>query len=111
MISTTDPDAGLVSKGGVGSHPAYHHHRAVDDAHRIITAVESTSGSIAENKKLLDLVAQHEQNTGCQTRVVAADHKYGTSDNFVACHQKGIITHLGDAKAKAATVPGIFPES
>jgi len=30
-ISTTDPDAGLVRKGGQGAHPAYHHHRAVDD--------------------------------------------------------------------------------
>jgi transposase len=111
MVSTTDPDAGLVSKGALSSHPAYHHHRAIDDAHGVITAVETTSGSIAENKKLMDLLAQHEQNTHCQTRVVVADHKYGTSDNYVACHQKGLVTHLGDAKAKAAVVEGIFPES
>lgn len=55
-ISTTDPDAALVSKGGSGSRPAYHHHRVVDDAQGVITAVETTSGSIAENKKLLDVV-------------------------------------------------------
>ena len=111
MISTTDPDAGLVSKGGLGSHPAYHHHRAVDDAQGVITAVQTTSGSIAENKKLMDLVEQHEQNTQCQTKVVVADHKYGTRENYVACHEKGLVTHLGDAKAKAAPVAGIFPES
>lgn len=111
LISTTDPDASLVSKGSTGSRPAYHHHRAIDDAHGVITAVETTSGSIAENKKLLDLVVQHEQNTRCQTQVVVADHKYGTADNFVACHQKGIVTHLGDAKAKAAPPEGIFPEN
>jgi len=111
MISTTDPDAGLVSKGGLGSHPAYHHHRAIDDAQGVITAVESTSGSIAENKKLMDLVAQHEQNTHCQPKVVVADHKYGTAENYVACQEKGIVTHLGDAKAKAGKVEGIFPES
>jgi transposase len=110
-ISTTDPDAGLVRKGGQGSHPAYHHHRVVDDARGVITAVETTSGSIAENKKLMEVVAQHEQNTGCAPRTAVADHKYGTAENFVACHQKGIVTHLGDAKAKAGQVAGIFPES
>jgi len=110
-ISTTDPDAGLVRKGGQGSHPTYHHHRVVDDAQGVITAVETTSGSIAENKKLMDMVSQHEQNTGCAARTAVADHKYGTAENFLACHQKGIATHLGDAKAKAGRVAGIFPEN
>jgi hypothetical protein len=110
-ISTTDPDAALVSKGGRGSYPAYHHHRAVDDAQGVITAVETTSGSIAENKKLMALVDQHEQNTRCAARTAVADHKYGTAENFVACHQKGIATHLGDARAKAGKAEGIFPES
>lgn len=110
-ISTTDPDAGLVRKGGQGSQLAYHHHRAVDDAHGVITAVETTSGSIAENKKLMALVEQHEQTTGCQVKTAVADHKYGTAENFVACHQQGIVTHLGDAKAKAGKVEEIYPES
>jgi transposase len=109
-ISTTDPDAGLVNKGSKGSHPAYHHHRAVDEAQGVITAVETTSGSIAENKKLMALVQQHEQNTRCGVRTVVADHKYGTAENFVACHQRGVVTHLGDAKAKAGKVEGIYPE-
>ncbi len=111
LISTTDPDASLLSKSSLGSQPAYHHHRAIDDAHGVITAVETTSGSIAENKKLLDLIQTHQQNTGSTPAVVIADHKYGTADNYVACHQKGLITHLGDAKTKAAPPKGIFPES
>ena len=111
MISTTDPDAGLVSKGGMGSRPAYHHHRVADDAHGVITAVETTSGSIAENKKLMGLVEQHQQNTQCPPKVVVADHKYGTNENYLACHEKGLVTHMGDAKAKAAAVTGIYSES
>ena len=107
-ISTTDPDAGLVRKGGTGSHPAYHHHRAVDDAQGVITAVETTSGSIAENKKLTALMEQHQQNTHCQIKTVVADHKYGTAENFVACHPQGVVTHLGDARAKRGKVEGIF---
>ena len=109
-ISTTDPDAGLVRKGGLGSHPAYHHHRAVDDAQGVITAVETTSGSIAENKKLTALMEQHRQNTHCELKTVVADHKYGTAENFVACHQQDVVTHLGDAKAKRGKVEGIFSE-
>lgn len=109
-ISTTDPDAALVRKGGQGSRPTYHHHRAVDDLHGVITAVETTSGSIAENKKLGAVMDQHEQNTGCPIRKVVADHKYGTAENFVACHERGVVTHLGDAKAKAGKAEGIFSE-
>ena len=30
-----------------------------------------------------------------------ADHKYGTAENFVACQERGITTHLGDALGKA----------
>ena len=110
-LSTTDPDAALVRKGGQGSPPAYHHHRAVDDAHGVITAVETTSGSIAENKKLGALMEQHEQNTECQLKTVVADHKYGTAENFVHCHQQGVITHLGDAKVKRGKAAGIFSEA
>jgi transposase len=110
-ISTTDPDAGLVRKGGQGSHPAYHHHRAVDDVHGVITAVETTSGSIAENKKLLPLMAQPQRNTGVKLQTVVADYKYGTAENFVACHEKGVVTHLGDAKAKRGKIEGNFGEA
>jgi transposase len=109
-ISTTDPDAGLVRKGGLGNHPAYHHHRAVDDAHGVITAVETTSGSIAENKKLGALLAQHQHNTGCEVKKVVGDHKYGTAENFLLCQEQGVVSHLGDAKAKRGKVEGIFDE-
>lgn len=111
MISTTDPDAGLVRKGGRGCRPAYHHHRAVDDAEGVITAVETTSGSIAENKKLMNLVQQSQENTGDAMSTVVADHKYGTAENYLACHAQGLITHMGDAKAKAGKVEGVFPQS
>jgi len=111
MISSSDPDAGLANKGSLGNHPAYHHHRAIDDAHGVITAVETTSGSIAENKKLMALVGQHQQNTHSKPRTVIADHKYGTVENYLACHDQGLVTHMGDAKAKAAPVEGIFAEN
>lgn len=101
MMSLSDPDASLMRKGGGGSRPRYQNHRVVDDGKGVITATESTPGSIAENKKLMELVEQHERNTGCAAQTVVADHKYGTSENYVACQERGISTHMGDAFAKS----------
>jgi transposase len=106
VVSTTDPDAAVVRKGCGESRPRYHHHRVVDDAQGVITAVESTAGSVAENLKLMDLVTQHQQNTGQEARTVVGDHKYGTADNYAACQQRQIVTHLGDARRNQHTAAG-----
>lgn len=94
-VSTTDPDAALVSRKGKGSRLCYHHHRAIDDAHGVITAVQTTPGSIAENHKLMDLIAQHQKNTQAEVRTVVGDSKYGTADNLAGCVEKNIAPHLG----------------
>src|SRR6266566_8242746 len=103
MMSQSDPDAAMVRKGCGDSRPCYQHHRAIDDAKGVITAIETTPGSIAENKKLMGLIEQHETNTRCQIQTVIADHKYGTTENYVACQARGITTHMGDAGSKAHT--------
>jgi len=113
MMSTTDPDAAMVSRGRNDSRPRYHHHRAIDDAKGVVTAVESTPGSVTENRKLFALIEQHETNTGTKAQTVVGDHKYGTQDNLVACQQRGICTYLGDASKGQDhhRAEGIFPES
>src|SRR6266705_566809 len=113
LMSRSDPDAAAVRRGGGDSRPRYHHHRAVDDQKGVITAVETTPGSIPENKKLLGLIEQHEKNTGSKVEVAIADHKYGTQENYVACAERGTASHMGDATAKQNHVrsQGIFPES
>lgn len=100
LLSTTDPDAAVVRKGHQPARPRYHHHRAVDDAHGVITAVETTPGSDAENHRLVPLVEQHQQHTGTTVATVVGDSKYGTTANFVACAQRDIRTHLGELRAK-----------
>ena len=101
MMSQSDPDAACVRQGGGQSRPRYKHHRVIDDSKGVITAIETTPGSIAENKKLMGLVDQHQKNTHCQVQIVIADHKYGTTENFVECQARGITTHMGDAGIKA----------
>ena len=110
MMSQSDPDAALVRKGSGDSRPRYQHHRAIDDAKGVITAVETTPGSIAENKKLMELIDQHEKNTRCQVQTVVADHKYGTNENYVACQERAITTHMGDVASKVhrGSDQGIF---
>ena len=100
MMSQSDPDATLTRQGSGESRPRYKHHRVIDDSKGVITAMETTPGAIAENKKLMGLVAQHEKNTQCQTQIVVGDCQYGTSENFVACQERGITTHMGDAASK-----------
>jgi transposase len=101
MMSASDPDAACVRKGSGDSRPRYQHHRVIDDQKGVITAIETTPGSIAENKKLMDLLDQHENTKRCQVKTVVADHKYGTNENYVACQERGITTHMGDALFKA----------
>src|SRR6266496_441850 len=111
MMSKSDPDAALVRQGGGDSRPRYHHHRVIDDQKGVVTATETTPGSIAENKKLMTLIDQHQSNTRSQVQTVVADHKYGTAENFVACQERGMRTHMGEATRNTANTgrkEGIF---
>jgi transposase len=101
MVSGSDPDAACVRKGGGESRPRYHHHRAVDDLRGVITAVETTPGSVPENRKLIPLIEQHEKNTRFSVHSVVADDKYGTNENYAACQERGIATHMGEVSGKA----------
>jgi hypothetical protein len=46
-------------------------------------------------------------------QTVVADHKYGTAENFVACQQRGMETHMGDARGKQNNprAEGLFEET
>jgi transposase len=112
MVSTTDPDAAIVRKGPHGPRARYKHHRVVDDRCGVITAVETTAGDVEENARLMDLVGQHEKNTSCQVETVVADKQYGTAENFRACQQREIASHMADLSVSQAQHPqkqGIFP--
>ena len=63
-MSTTDPDARLVRQGQTKARPRYKNHRAIDNAHGVITATLTTGGDVEENSQLLELAEQHETNTG-----------------------------------------------
>jgi transposase len=114
-VSRTDPDAALSRKHS--KDPArlrYKHHRVVDDQCGVVTAVETTAGDVPENQKLMNLVEQHESNTGYKVGVVVADAQYGTNENFAACQQHQIRSHMKDLRStlkQDRVKKGIFQQS
>jgi len=109
-VSTTDPEARLARGGGTPvSQLSYKHHRVVDDAHGVITAVETTTGQAGDAAQLPALITQHESNTGSAPSVVVGDKHYGSAENYRYCQSQKITTHLGQAEAYSHQ--DIFPVS
>ena len=95
-ISTTDPDASIVNRGKPKL--SYQAHRAVDERSEVITATETTSGDVNEAHEMIPLLESHHLNTGIKADTVVADSKYGTIENFLACHDRGVEAHMPDLK-------------
>jgi len=111
-VSTTDPDASVVRQGKGGASLKYKIHRAVDVGCEVITATEVTTGETNEAHRLLPLVDQHGRNTEQAAEIVVADTKYGTVDNYLACHDRGLRAHIPDIKRSQDNTgrrEGIFP--
>jgi len=98
-VSSTDPDAAIVDRGRPKL--LYQTHRTVDPKAEIITAVELTRGDVNEAHLLLPLAQQHQHNTGYTPHTVVADSKYGTIENYLACHDQGLAAHIPDLKRAA----------
>src|SRR4030042_593076 len=110
-ISTTDPDAAIVNRGKPKL--SYQVHRVVDGQSEVITAMETTPGDVNEAHEMISLLESHQFNTGIKADAVVADSKYGTVDNFLACHDRGVEAHMPDLKewtAKRIKKLNIFPE-
>jgi transposase len=97
-LSLTDPDSELARGRNTPSRPSYKLHRAVDDAHGVITAHVTTGGSVHEDTQLFGLVEQHQQHTAVAVEVAVADSQYGTVENFLACVDRGVRPHMADVK-------------
>lgn len=98
-ISTTDPDASVMRHGNGLPSLQYQVHRGVDSQHEVITATKVTPGEVHEAHCLEELIATHEKNTGKVLEIAVADSKYGTIDNYLACHDRGIKAHIPSLEA------------
>ena len=98
-ISSTDPDAAIVNRGKPKL--SYQVHRAVEGQNEIITATDATPGDVNEAHLMIPLLEKHKMTTGVTADTVVADSKYGTIDNFIACHDRGIQMHAPDLREAA----------
>ena len=68
----------------------------VDGRSEVITATETTAGDVNEAHEMVLLIESHHANTGIMAGTVVGDSKYGTIDNFLACHDLDVQAHIPD---------------
>lgn len=107
-LSMSDPEASLAREPGGSTQLNYKHHRTVDDAQGVVTAVQTTTGQEGDAQQLPGLVQQHEQNTGMSAQRVVGDQHYGSAQNYRYCQSRQISAHLAPAQSNTK---GIFPVS
>ena len=95
-MSRTDPDAAIVNRGKPKL--SYQIHRVVDGRAEVITATETTGGDVNEAHVMVPLLESHQVNTGRGAKIVVADSKYGTIENFLVCHDRGLKAHIPDLR-------------
>lgn len=110
-FNTTDPDAPLVKRKGLGkAKPRYKNHRAVDAGSGIIVANESSGGDVYDGTRLASLIAQSEANTGIKPQATVGDNHYATIENFRHLGALGITAHLGRRELSGAAAQSEFNE-
>ena len=93
--SRTDPEATLVNRPEFGRHLAYKAHLAVSGRRgQVITAAVATTGAVADEHLLGEVLWQHRRLSGLGVPEVVADAKYGTTDNFLYLGQLGIPSFI-----------------
>ena len=85
----TDPDSRIMNTGGKGFEQCYNAQSAVDDACRIIVAVDVGSCA-ADVGELLPMVDAAQKNTGVTARRVMADAGYKSEANLCGLEDRGI---------------------
>ena len=110
-MSATDPDAAVITRAG-GSKLVYQAHRAVDPKAEVITATHVTRGDVHEGHRLISLLEDHQSNTERSAKTVVGDGHYGTIDNYLACHDRGVAAHLRELRQAALPrASAIYPDT
>jgi transposase len=94
LVSTTDPDAAPMSKGGTPK-LGYHDHYVVDGGKaRIILAALTTPADVMDNTPMLDLLDRARFRFQLHVKRVVADSKYGTGENLHELAERGIVAYM-----------------
>ena len=102
-VSTTDPDAAPMSKGGE-SRLGYHDHYVVDGGRaRIILAALTTPADVQDNQAMIDLLDRVCFRYHLHVRTAVADGLYATGENLRALAERGITAYTPLTDREQAT--------
>ena len=80
MISTTDPDAILTSKGGRSAQMAYYDNYLIDTTSRVILGVEATAARFSQESIAARKMVERAEKLGVRAEDLAADKAYGSGE-------------------------------
>ncbi len=103
--SSTDPNASYIARGSKGASFTYKCSYAVNDYKRVITAVVTTPGAVADEYMLEELLDRQPLWVG----EVGADSIYGTIENYKLCAERGIRPSITPRYSKRKK--GIIPKN
>ena len=94
MISTTDPDAILATKGGRTAAMAYYDNYLIDTASRVIVEVEATPARFSQETIAARRMVERVEKLGIRAEELAADKAYGSGEFLAWLLARGVQPHI-----------------
>ncbi len=94
MISTTDPDAILTTKGGGTAMMAYYDNYLIDTASRVILGVEATPALSRQEMVAARRMIERVEELGLRPESLGADKAYGSGEFLAWLLARGVQPHI-----------------
>ena len=94
MISTTDPDAILTSKGGRTAEMAYYDNYLIDTTSRVILGVEATAARFSQETIAARRMVERAEKLGIRPEDLGADKAYGSGEFLAWLLDRGVQPHI-----------------
>jgi transposase len=94
MVSTTDPDAILATKGGGTAVMGYYDNYLIDTASRVILGVEATPALFHQETVAARRMLERVEKLGVQPENLGADKAYGSGEFLAWLLDRGVQPHI-----------------
>jgi transposase len=94
MVSTTDPDAILTTKGGGTAVMAYYDNYLIDTTSRVILGVEATPALFHQETVAARRMVERVETLGVQPESLGADKAYGSGEFLAWLLDRGVQPHI-----------------
>jgi len=94
MVSTTDPDAILATKGGRTAAMAYYDNYLIDTTSRVIVGVEATPARFSQEAIAARRMVERVEKLGIRAEQLAADKAYGSGEFLAWLLARGVQPHI-----------------